>query len=263
MEVALRSLEENLVREAENLILLFTPPFDKTTADVGYIKGYPPGVRENGGQYTHAAAWVPMAFARRGDGDKAVRLLRMLNPVEHAREEKIASTTRSSPTSWPGDVYSLAGHVGRGGWTWYTGAAGWTYRVWLEEVLGFQRRGDTLMIDPVIPQEWSGFHLRYRHGNTLYRIAIENPDHCSRGVSSGGSGWIAVPDKMVPLRDDGSPHEVRVVLGYHLQQAHRNQSSASERQARDRPNESKHNRPRRGNVPRHCLPEEKRSFGFR
>ena len=213
VEVALRSLEENLVREAENLILLLTPPFDKTTADVGYIQGYPPGVRENGGQYTHAAVWVAMAFARRGDGDKAVRLLRMLNPVEHARVKEKCEHYKVEPYVVAGDVYSLAGHVGRGGCDWYTGAAAWTYRVWLEEVLGFQRRGDTLMIDPVIPQEWSGFHLRYRHGNTLYRIVIENPDHCSRGVSLVEVDGIAVPDKMVPLRDDGSPHEVRVVLG--------------------------------------------------
>ena len=183
VEVALRSLEENLVREADDMILLFTPPFDKTTADVGYIQGYPPGVRENGGQYTHAATWVPMAFARRGEGDKAVRLLRMLNPVEHARVEADCERYKVEPYVVPGDVYSLAGHVGRGGWTWYTGAAAWTYRVWLEEVLGFQRRGDTLTMNPVIPKDWPGFTLRYRYQSTLYRIVVENPDHCSRGVT--------------------------------------------------------------------------------
>ena len=132
--------------------MLFTPPFDKTTADIGYIKGYPPGVRENGGQYTHAATWVPMAFARVGDGDKAVRLLRMLNPIEHAREDEDRERYKVEPYVMAGDVYSLAGHVGRGGWTWYTGAAAWTYRVWLEEVLGFRRRGDTLTINPIIPK---------------------------------------------------------------------------------------------------------------
>jgi cellobiose phosphorylase len=213
VELALRSLEENLVREADNLILLFTPPFDKTTADVGYIQGYPPGVRENGGQYTHGATWVPMAFARRGDGDKAVRLLRMLNPVERSREKEDCLRYKVEPYVMAGDVYSLAGHVGRGGWTWYTGAAAWTYRVWLEEVLGFQRRGDTLTINPVIPKEWSGFRLRYRHGNTLYRIAIENPLHCSRGVTLVEVDGIAVAEKVVTLLDDGSPHEVCVVLG--------------------------------------------------
>src|SRR5512132_3267523 len=213
VEVALQSLEENLVREADDLILLFTPPFDKTSADVGYIKGYPPGVRENGGQYTHAATWVAMAFARQGDGDKAVRLLRMLNPVEHARDEKDCERYKVEPYVMPGDVYSLAGHVGRGGWTWYTGAAAWTYRVWLEEILGFQRRGDTLTINPVIPKDWPGFHVRYRFQNTLYRIAVENPDHCSRGVTLVELDGVAVFNKIVTLRDDALPHEVRVVLG--------------------------------------------------
>jgi cyclic beta-1,2-glucan synthetase len=213
VQVALRSLEENLVREVDDLILLFTPPFDKTTADVGYIKGYPPGVRENGGQYTHAATWVAMAFARQGDGDKAVRLLRMLNPVEHSRDEKACERYKVEPYVIPGDVYSLAGHVGRGGWTWYTGAAAWTYRVWLEEILGLQRRGDTLTIDPVIPKDWPGFRLRYRFQNTTYRISVENPEHCCGGVTLVEFDGVAVADKMVTLRDDALPHDVRVVLG--------------------------------------------------
>jgi cellobiose phosphorylase len=213
LEAALRSLEENLVREADDLILLFTPPFDKTTADVGYIKAYPPGVRENGGQYTHAATWVAMAFARQGDGDKAVRLLRMLNPVERARDEADCERYKVEPYVIPGDVYSLAGQVGRGGWTWYTGAAAWTYRVWLEEILGFRRRGDTLMIDPVIPKDWSGFRLRYRFQNTVYRITVENPGHCSRGVILVELDGVEAADKIVTLRDDALPHDLRVVLG--------------------------------------------------
>ena len=213
IEVALRSLEENLVREADDLILIFTPPFDKTAADVGYIKGYPPGVRENGGQYTHAATWVTMAFARQGDGDKAVRLLRMLNPVEHARDENDCERYKVEPYVIPGDVYSLAGQVGRGGWTWYTGAAAWTYRVWLEEILGFQRRGDTLTINPVIPKDWSGFRLRYRFQSTTYHITVENPDHYSRGVILVELDGVSAADKTVRLCDDGLPHEVRVVLG--------------------------------------------------
>jgi cellobiose phosphorylase len=213
VDVALRSLEENLVRKADNIILLFTPPFDKTVSDVGYIKGYPPGVRENGGQYTHAAAWVAMAFARQGDGDKAVRLLRMLNPVEHARDEKDCERYKVEPYVMPGDVYSLAGHVGRGGWTWYTGAAAWTYRVWIEQILGFQRRGDTLTIDPVIPKDWPGFRLQYRFDNTIYRISVENPDHCSRGVTLVELDGVVAADKIVTLRNDMLSHEVRVVLG--------------------------------------------------
>src|SRR5256885_4672674 len=213
--IALRSLEENLVHEADDLILLFTPPFDKTPADVGYVKAYPPGVRENGGQYTHAATWVPMAFARQGDGDKAVRFLRMLNPIEHARDEKDCERYKVEPYVMPGDVYTLAGQVGRGGWTWYTGAAAWTYRVWLEEILGFQRRGDKLTINPVIPKDWPGFRLRYRFGNTIYHIGVENPDHCSRGVALVELDGAAVADKIVTLHDDAQPHGVRGVLGAH------------------------------------------------
>ncbi len=213
VEIALRSLEENLVREADKMILLFTPPFDKTAADIGYIKGYPPGVRENGGQYTHAATWVPMAFARVGDGDKAVRLLRMLNPIEHARDDEDRERYKVEPYVMAGDVYSLAGHVGRGGWTWYTGAAAWTYRVWLEEILGFRRRGDTLTIDPVIPKDWPDFRLKYRFQDTIYRITVENPDHCSRGVTFVELDGVVAADKIVTLRDDALLHEVRVVLG--------------------------------------------------
>jgi cyclic beta-1,2-glucan synthetase len=213
LEIALRSLDENLVREADKLILLFTPPFDKIAADIGYIKGYPPGVRENGGQYTHAATWVAMAFARQGDGDKAVRLLRMLNPVERARKDEDRDRYKVEPYVMAGDVYSLADHVGRGGWTWYTGAAAWTYRVWLEEVLGFQRRGDALTINPVIPKDWPSFRLRYRYQNTSYRIEIENPGRCSRGVALVEVDGVAVPDKAVTLRDDALPHQVRVVMG--------------------------------------------------
>ena len=213
LRVALRSLEENLVRDKDGLILLFTPPFDRTTADVGYIKGYPPGVRENGGQYTHAATWVAMAFARQGDGDKAIRLLRMLNPTERARNEKDCDRYKVEPYVIAADIYSLAGQVGRGGWTWYTGAAAWTYRVWLEEVLGFQRRGDSLMINPVIPKDWSGFSMRYRFQNTTYRVAVENPNRCSRGVILLEVDGVSVADKTVRLCDDGQTHEVRVVLG--------------------------------------------------
>jgi cellobiose phosphorylase len=211
--MALQSLQEHLVREAEALVLLFTPPFDKSTADVGYIKGYPPGVRENGGQYTHGATWVPLAFARRGDGDKAVQLLRMLSPIERARDKESCERYKIEPCVMAGDIYSLAGHVGRGGWSWYTGAAAWTYRVWLEEVFGFRRRGDKLTIDPVMPKNWPGFKLRYRYQNTLYRIAVENPAQSSHGVNLVELDGVSQADKTVALIDDGTTHEVRVVLG--------------------------------------------------
>jgi cyclic beta-1,2-glucan synthetase len=195
------------------MILLFTPPFDQSPQDVGYIKGYPPGVRENGGQYTHAAAWVAMAFARQGDGDKAVSLLRMLNPVEHARDEQAYERYKVEPYVIAADVYALKDHVGRGGWTWYTGAASWIYRVWLEEVLGFKRRGARLMIDPVIPKDWPGFRLRYRYQNTHYDIAIENPAHISHGVDLVELDGAAVSDMMIMLCDDSGSHTIRVRMG--------------------------------------------------
>ncbi len=213
VDAALRSLEENLVRDAESMILLFTPPFDKTPHDVGYIKGYPPGVRENGGQYTHGAAWVALAFARQGDGDKAVSLLRMLNPIEHARDEKDFARYKVEPYAVAADVYASKGHVGRGGWTWYTGAAGWIYRVWLEEVLGFKLRGDSLTIDPVIPKVWPGFRLRYHHKSTWYEIVVENPAHVCRGVTLMEFDGASVSSNFIPLRDDKQPHTLRVLLG--------------------------------------------------
>ena len=213
VQQALQSMEENLVKETEKMVLLFTPPFDKSPQDVGYIKGYPPGVRENGGQYTHAATWAAMAFARQGDGDKAVSILRMLNPIEHAREKEDYERYKVEPYVIAADVYALKDHVGRGGWTWYTGAASWFYRVWLEEVLGFRRQGQHLLIDPVIPKTWPGFRLRYRHLNTPYEINVENPAHVSRGVSLVELDGQPIPDRWIALQDDGGTHQVRVVLG--------------------------------------------------
>ena len=213
VSAALRSLEENLVLEAAQMILLFTPPFDKSPQDVGYIKGYPPGVRENGGQYTHGATWVALALARQGDGDKAVSLLRMLNPIEQARDEEDFARYKVEPYVVAADVYSSPGHLGRGGWTWYTGAAGWIYRVWLEEVLGFKLRGDILIIDPVIPKDWPGYHLRYRYKSTVYEIDIENPAHVCRGVTLVEYDGAPIISKAIGLRDDKQPHTIRVRLG--------------------------------------------------
>ena len=210
---ALRAVEKHLVREDEGLILLFTPPFARSSLDPGYVKGYPPGVRENGGQYTHAAIWVAMALARQGDGDRAARLLRMLNPIERARTPEDARRYRVEPYAVAADVYALEGHVGLGGWTWYTGSSGWLYRVWLEEILGFRLGGDKLTLDPVIPAYWSGFTIRYRHGGTHYEISVENPERVCRGVLWVELDGQRLPERAVPLRDDGSRHSVVVRLG--------------------------------------------------
>ncbi len=210
---ALHSADTNLVKEEDGLILLFTPPFERSALNPGYIKGYPAGVRENGGQYTHGAIWLAMAFARRGDGDRAVDLLRLLNPVEHAREPESVIRYKVEPYVVAADVYNLEGHVGRGGWTWYTGSSGWLYRVWLEEVLGLKLGGDRLRFDPVIPATWDNLILRYRHGSTLYEITIRNPEGVNRGVGEVELDGQPVPDGEVPLTDDGATHRVTVRLG--------------------------------------------------
>jgi cyclic beta-1,2-glucan synthetase len=216
---ALASVEEYLVEPDEGMIRLFTPAYDKTEKDPGYIKGYVPGVRENGGQYTHAAIWVTMAFARRGDGDRAVELLRLINPVEHARNEAGVEKYKVEPYVVAADVYWTPGQVGRGGWTWYTGSASWMYRVWVEEVLGFKKHGDRLLIEPTIPASWSDFRLHYRVGSTLYHITVENPRGVQRGVARVEMDGGVLEDKAIPLRDDGAEHHVRVLMGENLASA--------------------------------------------
>src|SRR5687768_11894364 len=172
---AMQSLNKYLVREDARVIMLLTPPFDKTTHDPGYIQGYLPGVRENGAQYTHAALWSVLATAMRGDGDRAFELYQMLNPLTHTGTPEAVETYREEPYVVAADVYTAKGQLGRGGWTWYTGAASWMYRVGLEAILGFTRRGDTLFIDPSVPESWSGFSIEYRFGNAVYEIAVHDP----------------------------------------------------------------------------------------
>ena len=209
----MRAVEERLVRKDDKMVLLFTPPFDKTPHDPGYIKGYPPGVRENGGQYTHGSLWVPLALARRGEGDKAVAILRMMNPVEHAHTPEDVERYKTEPYVVAADIYALEGHVGRGGWTWYTGSAAWMYRVWLEEVFGFHLRGDKLTLNPCIASEWNGLTLRYRYRSARYEIVIENPHHVCTGVEAVELDGKAVIDKIVALKDDGQEHTVHVRMG--------------------------------------------------
>ncbi|SJM89305.1 GH36-type glycosyl hydrolase domain-containing protein [Crenothrix polyspora] len=211
---AMNSVREFLVRYGDGLILLFTPPFDKTQRDPGYIKSYPPGVRENGGQYTHAAIWTVIATAMLGDGDQAAELLRMLNPINRTTTRTGVYAYKVEPYVLAADIYSEAPHTRRGGWTWYTGASGWYYRAGLEWILGLQVRADKLVFNPCIPKAWRNYNLVYQHGNSRYDISVENPNGVSRGVA-----LIELDDirqtqgNSIILSNDGQSHLVRVVLG--------------------------------------------------
>ncbi|MDB5105586.1 MAG: phosphorylase [Fibrobacteres bacterium] len=212
---AMFSVEEYLVRRAEGLILLFTPPFDASPSDPGYIKGYLPGVRENGGQYTHASAWVVAAFAALGEGDKAAELFSVLNPVNHAATRAGMYRYKVEPYAAAADVYAVPPHVGRGGWTWYTGSAGWLYRAGLEWMLGFRLTGDRLVMNPCIPKDWRRFEVRYRRGSAHYEITVLNPHGYNRGIEAcevDGIKSETVPESLA-LVDDGKTHHIRLTLG--------------------------------------------------
>ena len=192
------------------------PAFRQTFLDPGYIKAYPPGVRENGGQYTHGALWCVIAFAMLGDGDKAAELFSMLNPINHTRTPESAGRYKVEPYVACADVYSQPPHVGRGGWTWYTGSAGWMYRAGLEWILGFRLQGETLMLNPCIPKTWPGYSLEFRYKSSRYNIRVENPNGVCRGVVVAELDGVALRENkaLVPLADDGATHRLRVVLGH-------------------------------------------------
>jgi cyclic beta-1,2-glucan synthetase len=212
-ERAMGAVRAHLVRRGSGVVLLLAPPFDRTALEPGYIKGYIPGIRENGGQYTHAAAWVVLALTRLGSGDEAVELFHMLNPINHTRTEDQLGRYMTEPYAVAGDVYDHPEHRGRGGWTWYTGSAGWLYRVGLEGILGLQRRGAFFSLRPCIPSSWPSYSIEWRFGRTLYTIDVENPEgRCSGAIRAELDGSLTDPEA-IPLRDDGRPHRVWVLLG--------------------------------------------------
>ena len=213
---AMAAVDEYLVRRADGLVTLFSPPFDQGALDPGYIKGYVPGVRENGGQYTHAAVWTMIACAMLGDGDRAGEIFAMLNPVNHALTRVGLHKYRVEPYVAAGDIYAIPPHTGRGGWTWYTGSAAWMYRAGLEFLLGFQLSGDRLRIAPSIPREWREFEIVYKHGArgaTRYHIRVENPHGLCHGVARVELDGKALPAFELALIDDAQSHKVRVLLG--------------------------------------------------
>jgi cyclic beta-1,2-glucan synthetase len=212
---AMAAVERDLIVPQDGLALLFTPPFDHSVRDPGYIKGYPPGLRENGGQYTHAALWSVMAFAGLGEGDRATALFWMLNPINHARTRTDVHRYKVEPYVVAADVYSAAGHVGRGGWTWYTGAAGWMQRAGVESILGLCVTHDKLTLNPCIPASWPGFEIAFRRGGARYDIIVENPQGVQRGVATAELDGVTIATKplSIPLTNDDAIHRLRVRLG--------------------------------------------------
>jgi cyclic beta-1,2-glucan glucanotransferase len=208
--LAMRSLEEHLVDDDARLLMLLTPPFDKTQKDPGYIKGYLPGVRENGAQYTHAALWAVQATALRGEHDRAFELYQMINPLTHARTPEEVATYKVEPYVVAADVYTAKGQLGRGGWTWYTGSASWMYRVGLEGILGLKKRGDVLFIEPRAPSSWPGYTIEYRHGKSQYVISVTNGDGATGGAFEVTVDGNVSADGGIKLVDDGGRHEVSV-----------------------------------------------------
>jgi len=212
-ERAMDAVRAALVSRPLRIVLLLDPPFNKSEQDPGYIKAYPRGIRENGGQYTHAAAWVVMALARLGSGDEVAELFHMLNPVNHARTAAELERYKAEPYVLAGDVYARPPHEGRAGWSWYTGSASWMYRAGLESMLGLRRRGARFSVDPCIPSSWPAYEIRWQFQNTEYLIEVSNPDRQCRGVATAMVDDVPVDATAIPLVDDGLTHVVRIVLG--------------------------------------------------
>ena len=216
-EQVLDAVDQYLVDERAGIIRLLTPPFDLTGHDPGYIKGYLPGVRENGGQYTHGVLWAVRAFAEGGRHERAAELLRMILPVNHARTPGAADKYKTEPYAVAADVYSVEPHVGRGGWTWYTGSAGWMWRVSVESLLGLRREAEALCITPRIPDDWPGYTLRYRTDarGTVYTIQVERegPGGATSAVVDGVWATVEGETARLPLVSDGAEHTATIRLG--------------------------------------------------
>jgi cellobiose phosphorylase len=209
---AIENLDRRLVRRDARLIQLLDPPFDKSELNPGYIKGYVPGVRENGGQYTHAAVWTAMAFAALGDTRRAWELFTMINPITHAQTPRSVAVYRAEPYVVAADVYAVAPHIGRGGWTWYTGSAGWMYRLITESLLGLHLEGNQLRFTPCFPADWTSFKIHYRYRETVYHITLRSsgPGKTAQRICLDGNEQL---DKCIPLVDDRNEHHAEVEIG--------------------------------------------------
>jgi cellobiose phosphorylase len=209
--MAMEAADQRLTHRDQALMQLLDPPFDKSDLNPGYIKGYVPGVRENGGQYTHGAIWMAMAFAQLGDSRRAWELMTMINPVNHARSPESIVTYKVEPYAIAADVYALSPHTGRGGWTWYTGSAAWMYRLIVESLLGLRLEVDRLSLAPLLPTDWEGFTIHYRYRETVYHIAIRRGQVCD-GTTRVTVDGASQQDSTIPLVDDYQEHSVEVSI---------------------------------------------------
>jgi cellobiose phosphorylase len=200
---------ERLVRRDDALIQLLDPPFDKSQLNPGYIKGYVPGIRENGGQYTHSAVWTAMAFAELGDSRRAWELLAMINPVNHGKTPDGVASYKVEPYVLSGDVYAVSPHTGRGGWSWYTGSAGWMYRFIMESLLGLRLEADKLHFEPCLNADWPEFKIHYRYRETVYHITVTQIG-AGNGKTRVTVDGVEQHDKIIPLQDDHKEHIVEV-----------------------------------------------------
>jgi cyclic beta-1,2-glucan synthetase len=212
---AMAAVAEHLVRPVEKQVLLFTPPFVSADPDPGYIRAYPPGVRENGGQYTHGSIWSLMAFAQLGDGDRAKELFDYFSPIHHSADPAGVEHYKLEPYAVAADVYAAPAAPGRGGWSWYTGSAAWLYRAGLESILGFRLMGEVLALEPCVPRSWRRYDIEFRFHETLYRILVTNPFGVAAGVSHVELDHLTIlrPPVRIPLVNDGKEHSIRVVMG--------------------------------------------------
>jgi len=210
---AIGAVRTHLLRRDARIVQLLTPPFDRMAHDPGYIKGYLPGIRENGGQYTHAAIWAVIALARLGLGDEAMEMFHLINPINHTRGNDGVDRYQAEPYVVAADVYAHPMHVGRAGWTWYTGSAGWMYRAAIEDILGLRRHGATFSLTPSIPAMWAEYAIQWTVEGTLYHIKMANPAHQCRGVESATLDGQPVDASAIPLHLDQRPHYVEIVLG--------------------------------------------------
>ena len=210
--ISMESLENHLIDKENGIIKLLDPPFNKTKMEPGYIKAYLPGVRENGGQYTHAAMWAIIAFTKLGFGDKALEYYRMINPIEHSRTKETALKYKVEPYVIPADIYGAEGMTGRGGWTWYTGSSSWFYKAGIENILGLNIKNNVLKLEPCIPRDWKEYIIKYRYKNSIYNIKVKNENGKNTGVEKLYLNGQEVKEKQITLNGEGGIYEVEVYM---------------------------------------------------